>query len=205
MTGSDLVSPVSALPGDETEQLEDGIAVCLSGGGYRAMLFHTGVLWRLFELGLLNPEDHSAKLPSGQTASIGRLKRVSSVSGGSIISGLLGLKWKTLKFGTPQDRFSSYQDQVVSPYARSPAPHLPRRPWKALSGSSPTSSCRVLSTTTSRTNTTRTSSTERRSISFRRHLAGLSTPPISSRAPSGASCRPTCATGRSVKTGTPTR
>ena len=115
MAGLDLVSPVSALPGDQAEPLEDGIAVCLSGGGYRAMLFHTGVLWRLFELGLLNSEDRTAKLPSGQAVSIGRLKRVSSVSGGSIISGLLGLKWKTLKFGTPEDRVSSYRNQVVAP------------------------------------------------------------------------------------------
>jgi NTE family protein len=115
MAGPELVAPVSALPGDQAEPLEDGIAVCLSGGGYRATLFHTGVLWRLFELGLLNPEDRTAKLASGQAVSIGTLKRVSSVSGGSIISGLLGLKWTTLKFGTPQDRVSSYREQVVVP------------------------------------------------------------------------------------------
>jgi NTE family protein len=33
--------------------LGDGIALCLSGGGYRAMLFHAGAIWRLNELGLL--------------------------------------------------------------------------------------------------------------------------------------------------------
>jgi hypothetical protein len=27
-----------------------GVALCLSGGGYRAMLFHLGVLWRLNKL-----------------------------------------------------------------------------------------------------------------------------------------------------------
>ncbi|HEU0078685.1 MAG TPA: patatin-like phospholipase family protein, partial [Longimicrobiaceae bacterium] len=53
----------------------------LSGGGFRAMLFHVGSLWRLNEAGLLP-----------------RLKRVSSVSGGSITAGLLGLKWKRLGF-----------------------------------------------------------------------------------------------------------
>ena len=26
---------------------EDGIALCLSGGGFRATLFHVGTLWRL--------------------------------------------------------------------------------------------------------------------------------------------------------------
>ena len=47
------------------------MALCLSGGGYRAMLFHVGALWRLNELGLLP-----------------RLDRVSSVSGGSITAGV---------------------------------------------------------------------------------------------------------------------
>jgi hypothetical protein len=27
-----------------------GTALCLSGGGYRVMLFHIGALWRLYEL-----------------------------------------------------------------------------------------------------------------------------------------------------------
>jgi NTE family protein len=57
------------------------MGLCLSGGGYRAMLFHTGVLWRLNELGLLP-----------------KLARISSVSGGSITAGVLGLKWKRLTF-----------------------------------------------------------------------------------------------------------
>jgi NTE family protein len=60
---------------------EAGIGVCLSGGGYRAMLFHVGVLWRLYETGVLK-----------------RTNRLSSVSGGSITSGLLGLKWPRLSF-----------------------------------------------------------------------------------------------------------
>jgi NTE family protein len=29
------------------------MGLCLSGGGYRAMLFHTGSVWRLYEAGLL--------------------------------------------------------------------------------------------------------------------------------------------------------
>ena len=52
-----------------------GIALCLSGGGYRAMIFHVGVLWRLNEAGYLP-----------------RLARISSVSGGSITAGVLGLQ-----------------------------------------------------------------------------------------------------------------
>jgi NTE family protein len=46
-----------------------GIGLCLSGGGYRATLFHAGALRRLHELGILDRED---------------LRSVSSVSGGSI-------------------------------------------------------------------------------------------------------------------------
>jgi NTE family protein len=53
----------------------------LSGGGYRAMLFHLGALWRLNEWGYL-PE----------------LARVSSVSGGSIVASRLGARWSELGF-----------------------------------------------------------------------------------------------------------
>jgi len=52
------------------------VGLCLSGGGYRAAVFHLGSLIRLNEAGLLR-----------------RLRTVSSVSGGSIIAGLLGLRW----------------------------------------------------------------------------------------------------------------
>ena len=61
--------------------LADGIALCLSGGGYRAMVFHVGVLWRLNEVGYLP-----------------KLARVSSVSGGSITAAVLGLNWGCLQF-----------------------------------------------------------------------------------------------------------
>lgn len=60
-----------------------GVGLCLSGGGYRAMLFHVGALWRLNELGWLP-----------------RLSFVSSVSGGSITAGVLGMKWPDLRFGS---------------------------------------------------------------------------------------------------------
>ena len=59
--------------------LRDGIALCLSGGGYRAMMFHAGVLIRLNQLGVMK-----------------KLSRVSSVSGGSITAALLGMNWKKL-------------------------------------------------------------------------------------------------------------
>ncbi len=77
-----------------------GIALCLSGGGYRAMLFHVGALWRLNEAGYLQ-----------------KLERVSSVSGGSITAGVLGLAWPKLAFdgnGVAQ----GFQAELVEPLRR---------------------------------------------------------------------------------------
>jgi NTE family protein len=62
-------------------QPEDGIGLALSGGGYRAMIFHVGALIRLNELALLR-----------------KIKRISSVSGGSITAAALGMSWKDLEF-----------------------------------------------------------------------------------------------------------
>jgi NTE family protein len=81
----------------ESAQPRDGVALCLSGGGYRAMLFHLGALWRLNELG---------QLPV--------LDRITSVSGGSIIAGALALAWPKLNFdgaGIARD----FDAQVVQP------------------------------------------------------------------------------------------
>jgi NTE family protein len=78
---SDLLEPVRQLPIDKGRPVEDTVALSLSGGGYRAMLFHTGVLRRLNDVGFLP-----------------RLNRVSSVSGGSIAAGVLALAWKDLHF-----------------------------------------------------------------------------------------------------------
>jgi NTE family protein len=87
-------SPVET---DEPERLEPGVALCLSGGGYRAMLFHVGAIWRLNELRYLP-----------------KLDRVSSVSGGSITAGVLGLNWRKLKFA--DDGFAGNLDeQLVQP------------------------------------------------------------------------------------------
>jgi NTE family protein len=73
---------------------EDGVALSLSGGGYRAMMFHVGALCRLNEIGLL-----------------GKLTRISSVSGGSITAGLLGLLWSRLQFNQGKaGRFDLFVD-----------------------------------------------------------------------------------------------
>jgi NTE family protein len=55
------------------------IGLCLSGGGFRAMLFHAGAILRLAETGLLN-----------------RVDVISSVSGGSITASLLAVYWERL-------------------------------------------------------------------------------------------------------------
>jgi NTE family protein len=64
-----------------SEGVEDGIGLALSGGGFRATLFHLGAIRRLNELGVLY-----------------LLDRVSRVSGGSILAGLLGARWARLRF-----------------------------------------------------------------------------------------------------------
>jgi NTE family protein len=97
MPDAALASPVRFVPGDAHRSPQDGIALCLSGGGYRAMLFHVGALWRLNEL---------AYLP--------RLSRVSSVSGGSITAGVLGVKWNRLAFDA-QGVATRFVEEVVDP------------------------------------------------------------------------------------------
>lgn len=63
------------------KKLEDGIGLCLSGGGFRAMLFHLGALSRLNDAGLLQ-----------------RIDRIASVSGGSLAAGALASAWSKLDF-----------------------------------------------------------------------------------------------------------
>ena len=73
------------------------IALALSGGGFRASLFHLGALRRLNDAGLLS-----------------RLTAISSVSGGSITNGLLATKWLKL---TPDSsgRFTNFRQEVEQP------------------------------------------------------------------------------------------
>lgn len=61
------------------EHERHGRALCLSGGGFRAALFHLGALRRLNEVGLLSKMD-----------------TISSVSGGSVANGLLAKVWPSL-------------------------------------------------------------------------------------------------------------
>lgn len=81
-------------------KLEDGMGLCLSGGGYRAMLYHVGALRRLNELGLLS-----------------QLREIASVSGGSISSGVLCCAWVRLVFDG-QGRADNFDQEVAQPIIR---------------------------------------------------------------------------------------
>jgi NTE family protein len=88
--------PVHYLEADQGKEPEEGTALCLSCGGYRAMLFHAGVLWRLNEIGWLP-----------------KLNRISSVSGGSIAAGFLAMNWKKLDF--QNGVANNFADEIIKP------------------------------------------------------------------------------------------
>lgn len=88
---------MSATPHAPAAPRDDTIALCLSGGGYRAMLFHAGALWRLNELGYLP-----------------KLDRVSSVSGGSIAAGVLAKHWPELRFDPATGVAANFDETVAA-------------------------------------------------------------------------------------------
>lgn len=98
---TERTAPVNVVdtgsPEDDLRSPAEGTALCLSGGGYRAMLFHVGALWRLNEMGFLP-----------------RLARISSVSGGSITAGVLGLKWSRLAFDG-SGVSGTFEQEIVQP------------------------------------------------------------------------------------------
>lgn len=97
-----------------------GTALCLSGGGYRAALFHLGAVRRLNELGVL-----------------ARVCTVSGVSGGSIVANLLADP--RLGFPASGGVVGGFEDFVAEPLARltsrnirTPALLSKAKPWKWL-------------------------------------------------------------------------
>ena len=93
---ADPASPVRSEAAGGVEELRLAAGLCLSGGGYRAMVFHAGVLWRLNDAGWLP-----------------KLDRISSVSGGSITAGVLALNWKNLSFSNGVA--TNFLEQVITP------------------------------------------------------------------------------------------
>ncbi len=134
MRMSDLVkSPVEAVasreaPDDGSAELRDELALCLSGGGYRAMMFHVGAILRLNDLGAL-----------------ARLRRVASVSGGSVTAATLGKNWSKLAWDAPRERVRA---ESLTALLVEPIRHLARQtidlpaigwgaalPWHSISES----------------------------------------------------------------------
>lgn len=74
------------------------MALALSGGGYRATLFALGSLWRLNELGLLR-----------------QMNRITSVSGGSITSAYLAIKWRELDFDKDTGAANNFVKIIAEP------------------------------------------------------------------------------------------
>ena len=74
-------SPIAreSVPLESSPTLDRGLCLCLSGGGFRATLFHLGAIRRLNQLGVLS-----------------KLSTITSVSGGSILNGLLASRWARL-------------------------------------------------------------------------------------------------------------
>ena len=77
-------------------------SLSVSGGGYRAMLFGLGVMWRLNDLGILP-----------------NLDAISSVSGGSILNAYVAIHWHELHFKNPGTVFAqsadNFGDVVAAP------------------------------------------------------------------------------------------
>jgi predicted acylesterase/phospholipase RssA len=84
------------MPDKDQERGKIGLA--MSGGGYRASLFHLGSLWRLNELGWLR-----------------KLDVITSVSGGSIVAAFLGSRWSELEFDDRDDVAKNFEDVFLKP------------------------------------------------------------------------------------------
>jgi NTE family protein len=95
-------------PAPKTERQGNGL--CLSGGGFRASLFHLGALTRLNELGILE-----------------KIDTVSSVSGGSILAGFMATRLQFPIVG----RVGDWNERVVEPFRRFTSKNI--RNWPILS------------------------------------------------------------------------
>lgn len=97
-----------------------GIALCLSGGGYRAALFHLGVLRCLHDMGILQ-----------------RVETITSVSGGSIVSAYLARRLFEENI-TSGISFTDWEAQVSSGFRAfvrhdiRTVPFLVHLPWNWL-------------------------------------------------------------------------
>ena len=113
-----MVSVNPAASGESTRE-KSGIALSLSGGGFRSALFHLGALRRLNELGVLS-----------------RVDTISSVSGGSILAAYILERMQP--WPNVGSTFSDWEERVGMPFKALTSrnlrtwPLLKRwvRPWK---------------------------------------------------------------------------
>ncbi|MBP2238673.1 NTE family protein [Sinorhizobium kostiense] len=93
---------INGATGDflQARKLEHAVGLCLSGGGYRAMIYHVGALIRLNAAGYLP-----------------RLDEIASVSGGSITAGYLALCWPRLLFDE-NGRAENFLEVFAAPLLR---------------------------------------------------------------------------------------
>ena len=114
----------AALTNYEPEEGRRGVALCLSGGGFRAALFHLGAVRRLNEMGML-----------------GSVDTITSVSGGSILSAHLaatmGSRWPAAG-----EVFAPFDADVAGPFHEFCKRNIRTRPlllglapWNLLRGS----------------------------------------------------------------------
>jgi len=80
-------APVTDIGDAQQGALRTKPALCLSGGGYRAMLFHLGSFWRLNELGWLPKLDRVSSVSGGTIAAARRLASHISILGGIVFPG----------------------------------------------------------------------------------------------------------------------
>ncbi len=108
-----VINSMTISPHEDTDRAaRSGIGLCLSGGGFRAALFHLGALRRLHELDILR-----------------RVRWISSVSGGSIIAGHLAQCQVSRGRGGQLD-FDNWRSDVVDSFRRFTARDL--RTWPVL-------------------------------------------------------------------------
>ncbi len=88
---------MAALVPHEPRRQRQGVALCLSGGGFRASLFHLGALRRLNELGILSQVDV-----------------ISSVSGGSIFAAHLAERIPV--WPAAGDTVATWDESVAAPF-----------------------------------------------------------------------------------------
>ena len=93
----ELSADAGATASSPDRGCDRGWCLCLSGGGFRATLFHLGAVRRLNELGVLS-----------------RLSTITSVSGGSILNGLLACRWSRLNLND-NGVYSNLEEEVGKP------------------------------------------------------------------------------------------